>query len=160
MKSLFTFIGAFLLNFIFLPYYIAVTAIQTLVTCIAIFPIRFVSFFGFTGYRKSYKIWKTINIIILLIPFLVVTFSEFFVLLLELLITKTISTILHILPLLNIIPTFIFGLLTLLLVKFFEALQFALLLPDIIPFGASRYVQANPITINYPEIGGFNTKSV
>lgn len=160
MKSLFAFIGLFLLNVILLPYYIVVTAIQTLVTCVAIFPMRFVSFFAFPGYRKSYKVWKTVNIIVFLIPFIIVTLAEFFVLLIELLITKSISTVLHMFPPLDIVPNFIFGLLTLLLVKFFEALQFAMLLPDIIPFGSSGYVQANPVTINYPEIGGFNTKSV
>ena len=160
MRTIFETIGKiflwlvfYILDIILLPIRLLSTIYQTVVACIAIFPFRFVSFFGFIGYRNSYKFWKILNIIVFIIPFILLTVIEFFVLLIELLFTKCISNILYVVLRLELIHNFIFGVLTFLMVKFFELLHFAMLLPDIIPYGTRHYIQNNPITVMYEDIG-------
>lgn len=146
-------IGLFLLNVILLPWYLLTTIFQSFVVSTAIIPFRFVSFFTFIGYRKSYKFWKIVNILICFVPLVILTIIEFAVFLIEIVVTKCISVTLSIFGRIDVIPNLIFGLLTLLLIKVFEALQFLLLLPDVIPYGTLFYIQNNPITLMYPDVG-------
>ena len=150
--ELFNSLLSFLIRIILLPYCIVITIIKVFMTCICLFPIRFSLFLKLKDNDRKYLALKTISIIVLFIPFLAITIAEFAVMLCELLITKIISSVLAIIPLLALVPNLIFGIITFTLVKFFEVIQYAIILSDKAYIRYSDYASVNPITENFTSI--------
>ncbi len=152
MKGFFDEIGKILLQILLIVPCIIFSIIKAFFACFALSATRFTMFFTYLYPDKKYRILKTINMIVCFVPFVAITIAEFAILFCIVIVAKSINTVLSIFPLIAIIPSFVFGTLTFVVVKFFEILQYILILPDAIHLDFGDFARINTLTENYENI--------